>query len=154
MPSRRASARPRGPGAASTARPKTARSGVRRCLSACVRTRRRKRGGTLARWRAVHIHDVLGDPEYNPPEGALQRAQKLGQYRTTLVVPMLREGQPLGTITLWKTTVQPFTDKQIELVSTFADQAVIAIENVRLFEEVQARTQELTEFKSAQTFYG
>ena len=100
-------------------------------------------GRAIVERRAVHIHDVLADSEYDPPEGALKNAQRLGQYRTTLVVPMLRDGVPLGTITLWKTKVEPFTDNQIELVTTFADQAVIAIENVRLFDEVQARTSEL-----------
>ncbi len=60
-----------------------------------------------------------------------------------MAVPLLREGVPLGTIGLWKTEVAPFTDKQIEMLTTFADQAVIAIENVRLFESVEARTREL-----------
>ena len=77
----------------------------------------------------MHIPDVLADPEYDPPEGALKQAQRMGNYRTVLVVPMLREGVPLGMITLWKTQVQPFAENQIELVKTFADQAVIAIEN-------------------------
>jgi GAF domain-containing protein len=102
-------------------------------------------GRAIVERRAVHIPDVLADPEYNPPEGSLRQAQKLGQYRTTLVVPMLREGSPLGTITLWKTKVEPFTDEQIELVTTFADQAVIAIENVRLFDEIQDKSRQLAE---------
>jgi GAF domain-containing protein len=108
-------------------------------------------GRAIVERRAVHIPDVLTDPDYNPPDGSLRQAQKLGQYRTTLVVPMLREGSPLGTITLWKTKVEPFTDRQIELVTTFADQAVIAIQNVRLFDEVKARTDDLTESLQQQT---
>jgi GAF domain-containing protein len=79
------------------------------------------------------------DPEYK----RLDVQQKAG-FRTTLGVPLLREGSPIGVVNLLRRTVQPFTQKQIELVTTFADQAVIAIENARLFEEVQARTRELT----------
>ncbi|MBV8744452.1 MAG: GAF domain-containing protein, partial [Xanthobacteraceae bacterium] len=94
----------------------------------------------------VHIHDVLVDPDASGL--TLQAATGT---RTTLAVPLLREGTPIGVLTLHRRTVKPFTDKQIELVTTFADQAVIAIENARLFDEVQARTKELTESLEQQT---
>jgi signal transduction histidine kinase len=94
----------------------------------------------LAEGRAIHIPDVLLDPDY-----ALTEAREIGGYRTILGIPLLREGTPIGVINLTRSQVRPFTDKQIELATTFADQAVIAIENVRLFEEVQARTRELTQ---------
>jgi putative methionine-R-sulfoxide reductase with GAF domain len=97
--------------------------------------------------RTVHVPDVLADSEHTASE-----YQSRGGYRTFLAVPLLREGSPIGVISLVRTTVWPFSDKQIELVTTFADQAVIAIENVRLFEEVQARTAELQkslEYQSA-----
>jgi signal transduction histidine kinase len=95
-------------------------------------------GRALLEGHAVHIADVTADPEYTWAE-----AQRLGDYRTILAVPMLREGVPIGVLILTRSEVRPFTDKQIELVTTFADQAAIAIENVRLFESVEARTREL-----------
>src|SRR5215831_8579701 len=85
--------------------------------------------------QVVHIPDILADPEYNQPEAA-----KLGRWRTMIGVPLLREGTPIGALTLTRSVVRPFTDK-----------AVIAIENVRLFDEVQARTRELSESLEQQT---
>ena len=86
----------------------------------------------------VHIPDVRADPDYTFSEG-----QRLGDFRTILSVPMLREGIPIGVVVLTRSDVCPFSDKQIALATTFADQAAIAIENVRLFESVEARTREL-----------
>jgi GAF domain-containing protein/CheY-like chemotaxis protein len=108
------------------------------------------RGTTVGRMalegKTVHIPDVLADPEYTFLE-----AQKLGQYRANLAVPLLREGNPIGALILTRSEPLPFSAKQIELVETFADQAVIAIENVRLFDDVQARTRELSEALEQQT---
>jgi signal transduction histidine kinase len=95
-------------------------------------------GRALLEGRVIHIADVLADPHYTWAE-----AQRLGGYRTVLAVPMLREGVPTGVLTLTRSEVRPFSDKQIELVSTFADQAAIAIENVRLFDEIQDKSRQL-----------
>ncbi len=95
-------------------------------------------GRALLEGRVIHIADVKSDPEYTLVEG-----QRLGDYRTILSVPMLREGVPIGVLTLLRSEIRPFTDKQIELVTTYANQAAIAIENVRLFESVETRTREL-----------
>jgi GAF domain-containing protein len=103
-------------------------------------------GRVLLEGHVVHVTDVISDPEFTYNE-----AQRLGGYRTVLGVPLLREGSPIGVIVLTRTVVRPFTDKQIEVLTTFADQAVIAIENVRLFDEVQARTAELSESLDQQT---
>lgn len=95
-------------------------------------------GRTALECQAIHIPDVAADPEYRWPE-----AERLGGIGTMLAVPVMREGAPIGVIELWKKDVQPFTEKQIELMTTFADQAGIAIENVRMFQELKARTWEL-----------
>jgi len=95
-------------------------------------------GRALLKGTISHIPDVLADPDYTMVE-----AQKRAGFRTVLGVPMLREGIPIGVLALTRCEVRPFTDKQIELVTTFADQAAIAIENVRLFEEIQDKNRQL-----------
>ena len=96
--------------------------------------------------RVVHVADVLTDPEF-----VRHDLQKTGSFRAALGVPLLREGKVIGVIFLSRTKPQPFSEKQIELVTTFADQAVIAIENVRLFDAEQQRTRELSESLEQQT---
>ena len=103
-------------------------------------------GRVMLEGRAVHAPNVLADPEFQVKEAAI-----IGGISTMLGVPLLREGSPIGVMVLQRRTPLPFTDKQIELVTTFADQAVIAIENVRLFDEVQARTRDLSESLEQQT---
>jgi two-component system NtrC family sensor kinase len=103
-------------------------------------------GRTVLKNRTIHIPDVQADPEFTFLEGA-----RIESLHTMLGVPLLREGLPIGVIVLQRKSVRPFTDKQIELVDTFADQAVIAIENVRLFDELQARTEDLSESLQQQT---
>jgi two-component system, NtrC family, sensor kinase len=103
-------------------------------------------GRTIVNGGTVHIPDVLSDPEFTRLE-----AQKLMGFRAALGVPLIREGRAFGVVSLLRFEPRPFTARQIELVETFADQAVIAIENVRLFDEVNARTEDLRESLQQQT---
>src|SRR5262249_23137673 len=105
-------------------------------------------GRTALEGKVVHVTDVLGDPEHISSRDLSMRSTGA---RTILGVPLLREGVPSGVIVLMRRVVRPFSERQIELATTFADQAVIAIENVRLFDEVQARTRELSEALEQQT---
>jgi GAF domain-containing protein len=111
-----------------------------------VPTRGSVLGRAVLEGRAIQVADVQTEPNY-----ALIEAVRIGGFRTVLGVPLMRNGTPIGVIMLTRSQVHPFTDKQVELVTTFADQAVIAIENVRLFDEVQARTRELSESLEQQT---
>ncbi|HVI64191.1 MAG TPA: GAF domain-containing protein, partial [Bradyrhizobium sp.] len=105
-------------------------------------------GRSVVDCKTVHVHDVTSESDEFPEGQAI--ARRIG-VRTLLSVPLLREKEAIGTLLLRRTEVRPFTQKQIELAETFADQAVIAIENVRLFEAEQARTRELTEALEQQT---
>jgi GAF domain-containing protein len=95
-------------------------------------------GRTLLDGKITHVEDVTSDPDYT-----FREEQRKGGYRTLLGVPLLREGHPIGVLTLGRNKVNRFTEKQIDLVMTFADQAVIAIENVRLFDEIQDKSRQL-----------
>ena len=103
-------------------------------------------GRVLLECKPVQIADVLADPDYR-----LKETQRLGGFRTHLGLPLLRDGNAIGILVVSRVTVQPFKDRDIELLTAFADQAVIAIENVRLFDEVQSRTRDLSESLQQQT---
>src|SRR4030095_12864724 len=105
-------------------------------------------GRAIQGGRTLHVHDLLTAEAEFP--GARERGIALG-VRTSLAVPLLRDGSPIGLIHIRRLKVQPFTERQIRLVETFADQAVIAIENVRLFQELQDRNRDLTEALEQQT---
>jgi GAF domain-containing protein/HAMP domain-containing protein/anti-sigma regulatory factor (Ser/Thr protein kinase) len=95
-------------------------------------------GRTAIERRPVHYEDIVNDPRYT-----WKKSLQIGRMRTVLGVPLLRDGEPIGVIAAWREVVSPFSPKQIELITTFADQAVIAIENARLLDALQARTDEL-----------
>jgi GAF domain-containing protein len=97
--------------------------------------------------RTVHVPDALAETERFPDSGAVTRDPR--GIRTFLATPLLREGTAIGVINIRRTEVKPFTDKQVALLETFASQAVIAIENVRLFQELEARTRELARSRLA-----
>src|SRR5262249_31751078 len=96
----------------------------------------------------IHLADLQSETDEYPEVSAI--ARRFG-FHTILVAPLVGAGEAVGAITLRRSEVRPFTDRQIELLQTFADQAVIAIENTRLFEEVQARTKELQDSLDRQT---
>jgi PAS domain S-box-containing protein len=109
-------------------------------------------GRSVVDRRTTHVHDLLAESDAEYPIG--KETQRQTGHRTTLATPLLREGQPLGAILIRRAAVRPFSDKQIKLLETFADQAVIAIENVRLFKELEVRNRDLTVTLEQQTATG
>src|ERR1700752_4144092 len=103
-------------------------------------------GRTALERKTIHLPDCLADPEYEARD-----YQRAGRYRTSLGVPLQQRGTPLGVIVLMRARVKPFTERQIDLVTTFANQAMIAIENARLLDEVKAKTDDLQETLDYQT---
>ena len=101
--------------------------------------------------RPVQIVDMMADPAYGERDAIRVKAVELLGSRTALFVPMLKDGTPIGVLVIWRREVRAFSESQIQLLSTFADQAVIALENVRLFTELEARNRELTEALEQQT---
>jgi signal transduction histidine kinase len=99
-------------------------------------------GRVVLEGRTIQVADIRSDPEFS---GKLRAMSEIGNTRTILGVPMLREGMPVGVLVLTRSAVEPFTDNQVSLVTTFADQAVIAVENVRLFDEIQDKSRQLAE---------